>query len=320
VSRPGLSASRSIDIIEFLARFPQRAFTLSELVRATGINVSSCHVVLNRLTERGYLSRCPEQKTYTLGPSLIAIGQAGFKSQPMIARVHRAAQELLRDLDVPVLLSTIVGGDILAVLALEDSQGRAPGLWVGERLPLVPPLGAPFLAWASEEAIEGWIASRAAPPEPRLADEWRRNLELTRERGFQVAMSWAKGPSLATMMLDMANGGAGGEYRSELTRLINTLEDYNPQPETILADEFYDVVMIAAPIFDATGSAVFNLSLGGFPQKLSGAMINDYAERLVRTCLEIMRADRATQSWRDVAAAESETLLNRGARKRRASA
>src|SRR5450756_2568335 len=38
VSRPGLAASRSIDIIEFLALFPERGFTLSEIVRSTGIN------------------------------------------------------------------------------------------------------------------------------------------------------------------------------------------------------------------------------------------------------------------------------------------
>lgn len=317
MARPGLSASRSIDIIEFLAQFPERSFTLSALVRATGINVSSCHVVLNRLTERGYLARCPEQKTYSLGSSLIAIGQAAFKSQPMVARAHRAAQELVRDLGVPVLLSTTVGGDILGVLALEDAEGRAPVMWVGERLPLVPPLGAPFLAWASEDAVEAWIASREAPPEQRLADEWRRNLELTRQRGFQIAMRAANGPSIGSMMLEMAGGAQGGEYKSDLRRLINTLEDYNPQPEVVVDDQFYDVMMISAPIFDANGNAVFNLSLGSFEHKLSGAMINGYAERLVRTCLGVMRADRAQRGRPEPAPADIDPMTNRGGKERR---
>jgi hypothetical protein len=190
-------------------------------------------------------------------------------------------------------------------------------MWVGERLPLVPPLGAPFLAWAPEHAVEAWIASRASPPERRLADEWRRNLDLTRQRGFQIALRSSNGPTIASMMLEMASGGPGGEYKSELTRLINTLEDYNPQPEEILADQLYDVMMIAAPIFDRTGAAVFNLSLGGFAKKLSGAMINDYAERLVRTCLEIMRADRAQRGRLELTPADSEPVASRGATARR---
>src|SRR6516162_11354978 len=126
VSRPGLAASRSIDIIEFLSLFPERGFTLSEIVRATQINIASCYAVLNRLTERGYLTRSPEEKTYTIGPSLIAVGQAGLKSQPLIARARSAAEELVRELDIPVLLSTVVGAEILAVLALENADGRSP--------------------------------------------------------------------------------------------------------------------------------------------------------------------------------------------------
>ena len=73
MARPGLAASRGVDIIEFLSFFPDRGFTLSEIVRATEINVASCYAILNRLTDRGFLIRDPDQKTYTLGPSLIAI-------------------------------------------------------------------------------------------------------------------------------------------------------------------------------------------------------------------------------------------------------
>ena len=47
MSRPGLAASRSIDIIELLSLFPERGFTLSEIVRATQINIASCYAVLN---------------------------------------------------------------------------------------------------------------------------------------------------------------------------------------------------------------------------------------------------------------------------------
>lgn len=307
MSRPGLAASRSIDIIEFLALFPERGFTLTEIVRATGINIASCHAVLTRLTERGYLTRSEDEKHYSLGYSLIAIGHAASKSQPLVARAAQAAQDLWRELDVPVLLSAVVGEEILAVLSLEDSQDRSPGMWVGERLPLVPPLGAPFLAWASDEVVEAWIARRASPPDESLSREWRRNLELTRQRGYQIGLRSSRVSSIGSLMAEMASGSHSGDYKDELSRFVNSLDHYEPQPETLRDDEEYDVMMIAAPIFDQHGVAAFNLSFGGFPNRLSGAMVASYGERLTRTCLEIMRVDRSQRrrSERESPVAES---------------
>jgi DNA-binding IclR family transcriptional regulator len=316
VSRPGLAASRSIDIIEFLSLFPERGFTLSEIVRATQINIASCYAVLNRLTERGYLTRSPEEKTYTLGPSLIAVGQAGFRSQPLIALAKTAAEELLRELAVPVLLSTVVGDEILAVLALEDAEGRSPGMWVGERLPLVPPVGAPFLAWASEEAVAAWLARRTAAPSEALAKEWRRDLELTRMRGFQIILRASAWPSTASLISQMASAAHTGDYKHEVRRLINSFEVQKAQPATIVDDELYDVLLLASPIFDHRGEASFNLALGGFPQKLTGATIAGYADRLMRTCLEIMRADRAQPRRREREPAPAEAASSGAGAKR----
>ena len=311
MSRPGLAASRCIDIIEFLALFPERGFTLSEIVRATDINIASCYAVLNRLTERGYLVRSPDEKTYTLGPSLVAVGQAGIKSQPIVARAKRAAEDLLRELDVPVLLSTVVGDEILAVIALENSAGRSPGMWVGERLPLLPPVGSPFLAWASERDVDDWMARRASPPDPQLLEEWRRDLELTRNRGFQVNMRGPGGPTIASLISEMASGRSSAHYKDELTRLISTFDHEKAQPETIVDDELYEVSLITAPIFDQNGRSAYNLGLGGFPHKLSGAMISNYADRLMRTCVEIMRADRSQRRRPERDPPGAETSPNR---------
>ena len=306
MSRPGLAASRSIDIIEFLALSPEKEFTLSEIVRATQINNASCYAVLNRLTDRGYLTRCPDQKTYSLGPALIAMGQAGFKSQPIIARAKQAAESLFAELDVPVLLNTVVGEEILVVIALDDGSGRSPGMWVGERVPLVPPVGAAFLAWASDDAVDAWIAKRIPPPDAQLVEEWRRDLVLTRQRGYKVNIRAPNGPSLATLMAEMASGRHDADYRDEVTRRINSLDSsHRSQPKRIVNDELYEVLLIAAPIFDQNGQATFNLCLGEFPQKLTGAMITNYADRLMQTCLDVMRADRSQFRRRDGAAAES---------------
>jgi DNA-binding IclR family transcriptional regulator len=299
VSRPALSAARSTDIINFLAAFPERGFTLSEIVRATKINVASCHAVLTTLVDCGYLTRCPNQRTYTLGRALVAIGQAALKAQPLIARAKEAAEDLRSELGIPVLLSTVIGQEIVAVVSNPDASGRTPGLRVAERMPLVAPIGAPFLAWSSEEQIDAWIARHTAPRDKKSAAVWRQAVALTRKRGYQVTLRAPNTPEIATLMADMASGGRVPDYQDEVLQLVNSFDRELSQPETILPDEFYDILLISAPLFDQNGEAVFNLSLIGFTQKLTGTMITSYADRLVRTCLQVMRADREQPARRD---------------------
>jgi DNA-binding IclR family transcriptional regulator len=290
--RPALSASRSVDVIDFLAAFPGRSFTLSEIARAAKINIASCHAVLSTLVERGYLARRADQRAYCLGPALVAVGEAALKSQPLVARAKEAAETLFRDFGVPVLLSAVVGPEILGVVSIADASGRGPGLRVGERMPLVAPVGAAFLAWSSEEAIEAWLDRSASPRNERLADEWRSALALTRKRGFQLLLRLPDSPNIASLMAEMATGRGLSSYKDEAISLINSLEGSLSQSETLAPDELYDISLIAAPIFDQNGEAAFSLCLGGFAGEVTGAAITAYADRLVRTCLQVMRDDR----------------------------
>lgn len=292
MARPALSASRSSDIIDFLAAFPARGFTLSEIVRATKINVASCHAVLATLTDCGYLTRDPTTRTYTLGRALVAIGQAAFKSQPLVARAKEAAEGLQRELDTTVLLTTVVGDEILAVLTVPDASGRPPGLRAGERMPLVAPVGVPFLAWSSEKTIESWIARHPPPRDRKIVEKWRHSLTLTRKRGYQVMLRAPNGPEIGMLMAELASGGRIPDYKDEVLRLVNSFDHEFPQPETIEPDQLYDILVISAPLFDQTGEAAFNLSLIGFSKRLNGTAIISHADQLVRACIEVMRADR----------------------------
>jgi DNA-binding IclR family transcriptional regulator len=292
VARPALSAARTTEVLDLLTAFPGRAFTMSEIVRATKINVASCHAVLNALTKRGYLSRLPNEKTYVLGPALVAIGQATLRAQPLIARAQEAAQSLFEELGAPVLLNAVVGDEILALASIPDAAGRSAGMRLGQRAPLVPPSGAHFLAWAPEAEIEAWIAKVAAP-DSEQASAWREALALIRKRGFQVTLRVAEESEFASLMAEMAAGRQPLEYREQATSLMSADSWRLVQPETIASEALYDVVLIAAPIFDGAGGPPLSLCLGGFAEKLTGAQVTTYADQLMRTCVRVMREDRA---------------------------
>jgi len=288
--RPALSASRGIEIVDLLAAFPDRALTLSEIARAARINVASCHAVLGALVHRGYLTRETRDRTYRLGPALIAAGAAALRSQPRVARAQQAAQALASDLQVPVLLSALVGEEIVALASIADASGRGPGMRVGERMPLVLPVGAPFLAWSSEAAIEAWIGTRATHGEETAA-AWRQSLAATRKRGYQVTLRSPGSTALASLLAEMASRREIHEYKDEVLSLMKSWDRQLLQPELQSPTQFHDVVLIAAPIFNESGESAYSLCLGGFSEPISGAMIEKYASQLVRSCLAVMGAD-----------------------------
>ena len=295
MARPALSASRSIEIIDLLAAFPGRAFTLSEIARAARINVASCHAVLNALMERGYLVSGAKPRTYVLGPALVAVGQAALKSQTLVGRAQQAAQELLRELDQPTLLSALIGDEVVGVLSMRNSAGREPDLRAGERVPMVPPAGAPFIAWSSPQGIDAWIAKKQHLTRA-MEQQIRQSLALTRKRGYQVTLRLPESAELAALMTEMAARREVHAYKEEVFNLLNSIQRLPLTPEKIAAKERYDVILIAAPIFNERGEAAYSLCLSNFAERLSGAEIQKHADHVLRASLKVMRADLALRA------------------------
>lgn len=293
MARPALAASRGLDIIDFLARFPGRAFSLSEISKATRVNLASCHAILTVLAERGYASRCPRQKTYRLGPVLHAMGQVALASQPLLRQARTAAAALRDELDIPTLISTAIGEEIVGIVACDTDDGRSAGLEVGERMPLVPPVGASFVAWGSEEAIAAWFARAAPDADAETVRYWRDGLGRIRDRGFQVELKAPGGSEMAARMAEMASGSEATRYEGALLEMVRSLGRHPQQPETIEPGTAYDLILIAAPIFDRDGACAYNLCLGGFTGSLDGAEVQALGAKLVAASLRIMQADRA---------------------------
>ncbi|MDR2856375.1 MAG: helix-turn-helix domain-containing protein [Novosphingobium sp.] len=293
MSRPALSATRSIEIMELLASFPERQFSLSDIVKATEINIASSHAILNALSGKGYITRHPKLKTYSLGPSLIAAGFAAQKAQPIVEHAIDAARKLREELDIPVLLSTVAGEELLAIFSLPDSSGSVAGMTVGERLPLVAPVGAPFLAWSPQEEIDAWIERRNTPLTPELRALLREDLHLTRERGYHVHLRPPERRTIGSLMAEMATSSHIVDYKDEVRKLIHEFSTEMCHPVSFVPETAYDVMLIASPIFDQEGRAAYSLAIGGFMRQLAGRQLLTYADRLSRTCLDIMRSDRS---------------------------
>ena len=82
--RRALSATRTADLLNFLAAHPDESLTYSELSRRLGVNLASTHNLLMALTECGYLTRDPKTRTYSLGAALVALGDAALRGNPIV--------------------------------------------------------------------------------------------------------------------------------------------------------------------------------------------------------------------------------------------
>lgn len=237
MARPALSARRSFDVLNFLAARAPEQFTLSEISAALNINLASTHALLNTLEGAGYVIRHPRLRTYSLGASVVALGNAALQSHPAIACANDEAQRLSAELGLSVAVTADAGDDIVFLGRRGEHRPRDVEAYAGQRIPLSPPVGAVFVAWGDPEA---WLAKAADRAEMESV------LDEVRSRGWAASFEPNHYQPLGSM-------------------------DPNAS---------YNVVMVTAPVFGPTGTAVVALTLLGLPPALNADRIAAYGQKV----------------------------------------
>jgi DNA-binding IclR family transcriptional regulator len=274
MSRPALAATRAISILDFLAAHPDDAFTLSDLAARLGINVASAHALLTVLVEAGYLSRSQRSRSYTLGQSVVALGTAALERHPAIDMARDAARELADATELEVAVTVPAGSDIVFLARAGAHRARGIAVHVGQRVPLVAPLGSVFIAWNDGARIAAWIAAADD------ADGLRAALAGVRERGYSVAYDDDVRRGLGIALDNLADLPVDAGLRGTVDELVAELGQREYQLTTFDAGRTYDVSMVAAPVFNAEGVPALALTLLGFERGLSADQIASYGQRV----------------------------------------
>ena len=168
MTRPALAAARAVEVLNFLASHPGESFTLSELSRHLNLNMASGLSVLKALTDAGYVHRHHSHKTYSLGPALVAVGYAALARYQVIEIAVEEMRRLAADCDTECVASVVVGDEIVIVGASGRPRLEGADVRVGQRVPMIPPLGPIFLAWGEPAQVERWLEdSRSASSRAR---------------------------------------------------------------------------------------------------------------------------------------------------------
>jgi DNA-binding IclR family transcriptional regulator len=271
-----------VQILDLLVTHPDERFTLSELVRRTGMSLGSAHAVLAVLEGSGHVRRHPTTRAYSLGPALVVAGVVALEHQPGIEAGRRLIGPLADDLGTEVVLTARTVDEIIFVARAGEPTPRGPAIREGERVPLVPPFGAVFLAWADPADVEEWLARTPDGSEEAVA-RCRAALELARSRGYAVTAGSDAQRMLGDRTFRLSDDPAREGLRDDVAELFAELarEDY---PVVDLDDDRpFDVGIVAAPVFGPDGGVLAVISAFGFPAGLSAETVVD-AGRKVRDC------------------------------------
>src|SRR5690606_29508551 len=164
-SAPG--ADRTVAVLDLLASHPHDRFTLSEVARRCRLNKATAHALLSTLVRHGVLLRHPEEKRYSLGPRLVDVGEAARRGYSVLDFLPATVQRLATATRAPARAPRVMGSYLVAVACAGGEAGQDGALQ--PRLPLVPPVGALFMAWADAPTVEAWLARATAGESTRRA-------------------------------------------------------------------------------------------------------------------------------------------------------
>jgi DNA-binding IclR family transcriptional regulator len=273
---------RVIDVLNFLATHPTESFTLAEIARNVGLSNGSAHRVLTKMASAHFLSRNEKHRTYSLGMAMVAIGQAAVEKHRGIDIARREIARLAVELNVQCSANTVVDDEILVLV--KEGAPQSPshlGLTrVGERRPLVPPIGICHVAWSGQDLIQPYVGKAA----PHLSEAMRAHLlaafPLVRQRGYAIA---ANGPNTShsrqTMFLPIGQI-RNAAYWASVFELVGHLSPNELQLFDVNDAGADGISYISAPVFSPSGTVSFQLVITGLPSDLSIQKIEGYAERL----------------------------------------
>ena len=239
--------ARVVAILDFLARHPHDRFGLSELARRVGLSKPTCLGILTTLTESGYLSRDPQDKTYGLGPALIALGHTAQESMRVSPGARDALRTLAETYSATAALSGVVD-DRITLLELVSPPGSPTTVEVGQSYPFAPPVGLMFVLW-DERAVRAWLAREPTIPLRTDSARLERVIAECRASGYLVERLTPGGRRLYALMAGMSST-LPDELRALLGELISDIGERVYLPSEATDRSRHDISLIAAPVYD----------------------------------------------------------------------
>lgn len=287
VPRPALSATRATRVMSQLAVHPDGQWTIAELSRTLDINLSSLHAVLATLETEGFVRRDPVSRSYRVGPSAVALGIGALRSQPVITSAEHDLDVLARELGLEGFVTAAGGATIVVLARVGHHRPSSPSLRVAQRIPLVPPLGAVFVAWADDVERNAWLDRASADAAGRHRQD--ETLRVVRTRGYAVGLEVPEREHFGVAVAATPDRPASEEAQT-VGRALDDLSRADYQLGEIADGASHRVSLLAAPVFDRYGHVELALTLAGFDARLTSDELRALGGRLRDVAIVLTRS------------------------------
>jgi DNA-binding IclR family transcriptional regulator len=247
---PSAPTTRVLDVVELLAGPGNDGLRFSDVVRELGLTQATAHAILTTLCDRGWASRDPVDKTFSLGPALAVVAARVDAARPLTHSARTAALQLADEFGYATSVVERVG-DSLVITAFEDA-GRQSGGAPGDPIRYAPPFGVAFAAWDTDEQQHAWI-QRSAASNTEVARRLEQVLARTRERGFDVDCTTPALTQAAQVVGTLPSDGLPAHVREITDRLLAEFTTIGFLADDDSSRRAQPVATIAAPVFDHRG-------------------------------------------------------------------
>ncbi|HEX7094963.1 MAG TPA: helix-turn-helix domain-containing protein [Acidimicrobiales bacterium] len=278
MTSPSPPTDRVVRVLDLLGNHPGEPMSFTDIARRLELSRATCHAVLTSLTDAGYVLR-NDDKTFLLGPSLIALGRSAERSYPHFPAVRSIIAELAAETNRSCVL-TAVNGAVLTVLGYEGKPPQGEHSAAGNRIPFAAPFGVAHAAWATEDAVRQWV-DRGAEIGAGRFEQTDQLLTEVRKRGFSVSPLERERRQLWELFELVQKGLLSDDLRQLIARSTGPIgHDY-------LWEEInrptVPVSSISTPVFSAPGRTTFVIHLEVLDNALPRAELRRLAGRLVAT-------------------------------------
>ncbi|WP_327115358.1 MarR family transcriptional regulator [Nocardia sp. NBC_01730] len=256
---PDRSASpptrRVVEIVSLLVTSGE-PISVAGIAERLGIARATATAILVELDAAGWVVRDPA-RGYGIGPAL-----AGLHGAALPHGVGDILAALAARTGYGATFSRIEP-DRLTVLDVRHGVDRVvPGIPVGHRIPLQFPAGASVMPWRSASEQNTWLGT-AVGADRRITGSL---LTLVRDRGVAVFRPRADDAGLVDLLADLL-GAVGSELlqphlRARALRQLAALTSRPFSRAELDSDDPLPLSYLAAPVFDATGIAAYEIQLG----------------------------------------------------------
>ena len=282
---PAPAVSRACDILGILAGTPTRRFSVSELSRLAAMPRATCDAVLLALSDGGLVVR-RNDRLYELGPRCISLGDAARAANSMLEIAASAVDGLARRMGSCVAVSVADGDETRVADVADYSPPFAITIRVGQAVPMRPPFGAVFVAWADHERIERWIDEPSIDESARV--RYRSALADVRRRGFSVTVNTDR--DLPGLLEAFSQNAGDDEARPSAEELFEEMVRSHHLPSHLDDNLSMRINQLSAPIFGSDRSVVASIMILGPNREMPGAEIDALGELVVSTADHVTRS------------------------------